>query len=476
MPGAKHKLVTIGDSLTQGFMSGAIHRADIAFPAMVAEALGAQTSFTSPDFSGGGGLPINLERVLRTLSDRFGTRINPFEFPFATRLANSLLEETEDYWERGRGSRGVLDASPPHNLAVWGFELGDAGTITPRICEAIMPRATDALLPSLPEQAMYRTARRVLNPAGIADAMDLTQLGAARRLASLGGIENLFLFLGANNCLGTVASLSIKRSEAADLTRLRPHRTANLYRPEHFEALFARFADEAGAIGAERIFVATIPHVTIPPVSRGVAPDSRDEHGYYAYYTRPWIWDEDFDPDKHPRLTREEAREIDQTIDVYNETIRKAAAQRGWSTVGTAELLSSLAFRRSGGEPPATFPTGLKAALVSHRKTAHLVDGDEVRLDTRFICGDSGRLVRGGLFSLDGIHPTTIGYGLVADLLLREMARAGANGSAEKLNWEAIVAADTLVMDPPALLDSLRDTLGFLDHCGFLSLVIGEFL
>ena len=35
-----HRLVTIGDSITQGFMSGAIFRTDLSWPAMVAHELG----------------------------------------------------------------------------------------------------------------------------------------------------------------------------------------------------------------------------------------------------------------------------------------------------------------------------------------------------------------------------------------------------------------------------------------------------
>jgi hypothetical protein len=475
MAPVKHRLVTIGDSLTQGFMSGAIHRPDIAFPSMVARALGVADSFVTPDFHGAGGLPVNLERVLRTLSDRFGSRINPFELPFAARMAQELLEETEDYWERGRGSMSIPGAALPHNLAIWGYELGDASSITPRLCDGLVASATDSLLPSVPEHAMYRTARRVLNCAGLADAMDLTQIGAARRLASLGGIENLFVFLGANNCLGTVASLSIHRSEEADLTRLRPRRGANLYRPEHFAKLFERFATDVQSVGAERIFIATIPQVTIPPVSRGVPADSRDANGYYDFYTRPWIWDDSFDAGKHPCLTRRDAREIDDTISVYNETIRKIAELRGWIVVDTAALLASFAFRRAGGNPNGVFPEGLRAALLKRRETAHLVNGQQIQLDTRFVSSDRGRLAKGGLFSLDGIHPTTIGYALIADLLLREMAAVGVAVD-RGLDWDAIVAADALVNKPPALLESLRDALGLLDTCGLLSLVMQEFV
>jgi len=476
MTHSRHRLVAIGDSLTQGFMSGAIHRADISFPSMVGRALGGDEPFRVPDFFGAGGLPINLELVTRSLSDRFGSRINAFELPFALHTALSILEETEDYWERRRGAQAVPGAITPHNLAVWGFELADAFTLTPRLCDAAIPAPTDDLLPSLPEQALYRTARRVMNPSRNPDGQDLTQIGAARRLAAEGGIENLFVFLGANNCLGTVAALSIQWSEEQDLTRLRPERTANLYRPEHFSRLFTSMASQLTTLAAERVFVATIPHVTIPPVSRGTPADSRDADGYYDYYTRPWIWDDDFDPRLHPHLTRSQAREIDATIDDYNDTIGKIADQQGWIVVDTAALLRDLAFRRSGGQVAYRFPDGLKAALGDDPDTQHLVRDGVVTLDTRYLGSTDGRLHQGGLFSLDGIHPTTLGYGLIADLLLQAMVDGGVQVEHRSPDWQAIVAADLLVRRPPVMLESLRESLTFFDRCGLLSRVIQCFM
>src|SRR4051812_16906292 len=66
---ARHRLVTVGDSLTQGFMSGAIHRTDISWPAITAYELGLTAEqFTYPSYewpTGPGGLPIDLERLAR---------------------------------------------------------------------------------------------------------------------------------------------------------------------------------------------------------------------------------------------------------------------------------------------------------------------------------------------------------------------------------------------------------------------------
>ena len=71
----RHRLVAIGDSMTQGFMGGAVHRTDVSYPVMLAQALGTASAFAVPDFRGQGGLPINLEQLIRRLSARYGEAI-----------------------------------------------------------------------------------------------------------------------------------------------------------------------------------------------------------------------------------------------------------------------------------------------------------------------------------------------------------------------------------------------------------------
>ena len=65
-----HRLVTVGDSLTHGFMSAAIHRTDLSWPAITAFELGLSAEqFTFPTYewpTGPGGLPLDLERLARS--------------------------------------------------------------------------------------------------------------------------------------------------------------------------------------------------------------------------------------------------------------------------------------------------------------------------------------------------------------------------------------------------------------------------
>ncbi len=478
------KLVVIGDSLSQGFMSGAIYRTDISYPMMLADVLGCRESMSVPDFWGKGGLPINLERILHKLGERHGNVLDWWELAPALARCRNLLDEVEDYWERLAGSRPVLHGGEHDNLSVWGFEVSDALEVTEEACRRALPDQVDNLLSQIPEMSMFRTARRVLNPRFDPRRADRSQVEAATELAQQDGIENLIMYLGANNALSAVATLEIELSEDEDLWRARQDRTCNLYRPEHFERLYHQLADRVDDIGAQRVFTATIPHVTIPPVTRGVSPGGTIRGGgspgrrYYEYYTRPWIWDRDFNPHRHTRLRREDAQRIDLSIDRYNDVVRDEARARGWHCTDLCAVLDGLAFRSTGGHPPTPLPDGLLEALARRPTLAYLLDRDSPALDTRFLTlDDEGRITKGGLFSLDGIHPTTIGYGLLASAFLETMQKEAPElGVADaQLDWDAIVAADTLINQPPQLLANLEPCLGFLDRGGLLSSVLRLF-
>ena len=488
------RLVSIGDSLTQGFQHGAIRRCEWSYPAMVARAIGAD--YVVPNFNPGPGGPIvDIEELTKRVSKIAGKRINLLEAPAVGVAALSYLSELEDYWERGPGTRapegGPLDH---HGLAVWGFEVLDALTLSDAVCLRNTPKATDQnwFQNQVIEFAMYRTARRVLNPNRILGLAELTQVQRAKKLAEeQGGIENLVLALGANNALGTCTQLALRWSQSADYRKLAHQRTCTIWEPEHFRTIYDRLVAETKQIGAKNVFVLNVPHVTIPPVTRGVSPHSGepDADGYYEYYTRFWIWDKDFDPDRHDCIRREDARTIDATIDEYNAHIAKVARDNGWHLVDMCALLDGLAFRRNAGKPPFQFPAELVRALRDNAATAERVRPDgTILLDSRFFAVPDKppaadqpadvwqKLYRGGLFGLDGVHPTTVGYGLVADRLLAVMRAAGVSmqGAPGELSWPDIVAADTLLTKPPAVLADLQGWAGVLFSRSPLIKAIGQ--
>jgi hypothetical protein len=474
------KLVTLGDSLTQGFQHGAVRRSDWSFPAMLARALGG-APFPVPDFSAGGigGPLVDLELLLGQLSEACGDELELWEAPRAISIVLKAMGLVEDYWERGAGTAPSLTGPLHHNLGCWGFEVLDAITLSDATCRSAITPPRNNWVVQLPEFGMYRSALRVFNPAQDPQQSQLTQLGLAERIGARSGIENLLVALGANNALGTCVTLDVRHSENADLKRLSHDRNCNLWRPQDFEQAYGRLAAQIADIKAERVFVATVPHVTVPPVTRGVSPQAKRDgtpelvDGHYEYYTRFWTWDEHFNPLFSDKLTRKQASEVDATVDAYNRIIVEEAERRGWHVIDLCMLLDRLAFRRNAGKPPYQLPDGLVAALKANPLTQHRVRPDgTVLLDTRYFRIPAERpsddastktwqeAYCGGIFGLDGIHPTTTGYGIIAYEVLKVFQSAHVPGAdPEQLDWRAIVQNDTLLCTPPALLESLEATL-----------------
>ena len=104
----KHRLVSIGDSLTQGFKSGAIFEPQLSYPAIIAWEMGlADDAFRYAPFNGQGGLPVNLEYLLHKLDHAYGRDINLLEVPLAAISLRQWLDDIEDYWERGPGATAL---------------------------------------------------------------------------------------------------------------------------------------------------------------------------------------------------------------------------------------------------------------------------------------------------------------------------------------------------------------------------------
>src|SRR4051812_33175662 len=61
---SRHRLVTIGGSLTHGFQSGALFNTDLSYPAIIAHELGWAQQFRYPKYPGYGGIPLNIELLI----------------------------------------------------------------------------------------------------------------------------------------------------------------------------------------------------------------------------------------------------------------------------------------------------------------------------------------------------------------------------------------------------------------------------
>jgi hypothetical protein len=92
----RHRLVAIGDSLTHGFQSGAIYNTDVSYPAIIAHEMGWYDHFRHPRYFGEGGLPLNLELLIRELEQKFGDKMDWWEAPLALFEARRFMARVED--------------------------------------------------------------------------------------------------------------------------------------------------------------------------------------------------------------------------------------------------------------------------------------------------------------------------------------------------------------------------------------------
>jgi hypothetical protein len=470
-----HRLVTIGDSLTHGFQSGAVFNTDVSYPSIIAAELG-WGEFRYPRYDGFGGLPINIELLVRDLERRYGRRLDWWELPLALFHARRRMDEIEDYWERGPGAAPPRLAAVNHNLAVYGWDLRDALERTTATLRAELDRPRDNLIRQFVENAGERAALRVLPGFDDAAARHTVFTAAAALGAEAGGggdgIETLVVFLGANNALQTITQLRVRWSDTGYDT-LAGKKAYTVWRPSHFAAEFDRVAEQVRGIRARHVIWCTVPHVTIAPLARGVGTKVEPGSRYFPYYTRPWVEARDFHPGQDAHLTANQARAIDSAIDQYNshivDTVRAARRDgRDWLLLDTCGLLDRLAARRYLEDPAARPPWWHPYPLPPELRALDPVP------DSRFLGSDGTRRTAGGLFSLDGVHPTTIAYGVLAQEVITVMRAAGVQfrlpddrtvrPDPVRVDFARLLRRDTLVTAPPGNLSSGLGILRWADE------------
>lgn len=445
-----HRLVTIGDSLTHGVSSGAVFHTTVSWPAQVARALGID-DFAVPRYGGPlDGLPLNLEALVRQAQQAFGEDISLFEKLRAPLVLHGIVDANEDFWESGPGAEPAAIDVRYHNLGIYGWDVRDALSFSAaRAAAAVGGPQRDNLLGAKPARDNDIAANSVLAPFGI----DATQVSAAAWHGLNGGIDTLIVSLGANNALDAVVSKSVAWSDVG-FDDIDAKGVFNVWRPTHFAQEYGQLVGTLLDIPARRVVLTTVPHVTIAPIAKGVNPDRPGEKWqegsrYFPYYTDPWIDEEDFRANKHRHLTHQQARAIDSAIDQYNSTITDAvrharADGRDWYVLDLCGVLDSLAYRRFERDSAAA----RRSNWVPYELPEAIAD-----LDTRrFKCDEHGRS-QGGLFGLDTIHPTICAYGIIAHEALDVLRIAGVPTT--QIDFAAVRAADTLVADPPELVDDV---------------------
>jgi lysophospholipase L1-like esterase len=448
------QLVAVGDSLTQGFASGAISRTDKSYPKMIADCMGlGPNDFRLPDFTGAGGLPLNIEGIARQLEKDYGNNISNFQWIGAILDIHSYLDRVEDYWERGHGNMPLGVDVLFNNVAVFGFEVADC-VLTAAQCKNKFKDTIDNVFLPIVAASRERTAYRTLNPQ-YQSGLDATrtQIEVCRQIVAVDGkIENLIVALGANNCLPTVVKLKVDMTGQAPPG---PFSGYTLWSTSAFQQDYSLLVSQIEALNVGHVFVGNVPHVTIPPLAHGVMKNGGPlppNEKYFDYYKYFWVKDGDFNPLFHKHLIKAQAEQIDAQIDAYNQIIADEVKRHAnWHLVDLCSVLDQLAIRRNHGVPTYPMPVAIADLGVGYFQ----------------IAADLKVQVGTGLFSLDGVHPTNCGYAIMAQEFI-EVMRPFVAGIKD-VDFAAIRADDSLVTNPPYTLADMVGMLGALDKYFFFT-------
>jgi len=480
------KLFTIGDSVSQGFMSAGAAKPQFSYNTLLAQLLN-DDAYSYLTWKPEHHLKVDLELIFRELEDHYGTNIRGLEWLAALKRINSIMDEAEDYFERGEGKLGnPVDGTSDyfHNVAVEGMDVGDAWLVTPNLCRSVVEdmkneeARKDNFFGSASD-SFYRNAYRVLNPGGRDKDEQFGGYSALQWLeyhAKNEGIENTIVWLGANNALGTVIGLEIKQTpgkgEPLNTSRLK-RQEWNLWHPDDFEAEYRQMIESVdSSMRSNRadnwnVFVGTVPFVTIAPVTRGVGKEEviTDVTGnkalYYQYYTYFPVTSVELALSTEQYLTMSEAQQIDETIYEFNQTIKEEVkrlnvehGQDRYHIVDTGKALRDMAIKRNLGKPSYAFPKEVRQHYPKpNTKYYH--------------CTRAGKVEAGGIFSLDGIHPSPTGQGLIAWEFLKVMKKASVVPDSAELDWKSILASDAFLKKPIKLMPEIYE------HDSLISFVTG---
>lgn len=480
------KLFTIGDSISQGFMSGAAANPQLSYNKLIADKMGlSYNNYSYLEWDEKYKTKVDLEYILRMLESKFGPDVSGWrEWGRAIKKIYDFIDAKEDYFERGDGKLGNpvnTNSSFFHNVSVEGMDVSDAWKVTPKLCKEIVNNPDNEesyedgkFIESFP---FYRNAYRVLNPGGTATETANNKKSPIEWLNTHTsnqnvGVENLILWLGANNALGTVIDLSIKQTEN-DKNKLPMNMNSreekskfNLWHPNDFEAEYKELMKRVDTAMKKnpssmnwKVFVGTVPFVTIAPIAKGVGNsyqiagqyfgNSKITGQYYDNYIH-FFMKEKTAKELGQYLTMRDAILIDTSIAKYNDIIKKLIKKYNsdhgsdrYFIVDTNKSLYDMAWRRNSFKPTYKYPK--------------YFDFVHPNIDTKYYhVNKYGKTDAGGIFSLDGIHPTAIGQGLIAWEFLKEMKKAGVVKNSN-LPWKEIFASDTLRAKPIKLMHELYE-------------------
>ena len=431
-------MMVIGDSLAQGCRSLSVTSLLCSQSWSARVAAVQKWQFVPPNHP----RPVlfDLEREIRNL--------NPVSLP----LDNIVLEgfvgrylKNLDDWQHQIPQTTVYF----DNLALAGALVGDLYNRSAKSCDdsiktLVGDNPFDALkISSVGELHIAINGRYVLNPSKDPAYDNYTQLD----WVALRKPKNLFVQIGHNHGLfavGFSGSICNINNPEDSITQPGAGQTDNFW--DQWQILATRLANLSSEV--ERIYIVLLPKVgavgNLMPLGNG-----RDADGYAPAYDPTFS--------THPRLPGPQLKQIDTAIKSVNAKIKdiilteqaKAKAAARTIFIDAYQILNTYDFKNSEDN--------------SQRIP---ITGNEI-VDNRYLNGHlrfgwppipNEELCSGGFFSVDGMHPSGVGYAVIAQNILKPL---GATAIPADILAQAY-NDDSLLSDYPAELDMLVDLLKVL--------------
>jgi len=403
--------MAIGDSLYQGVRSMTI-KADLCLksvPAQVAKALG-DTAFVSPD--PGNPMIIDPERWLK----------------YPLQLERELAEYAV-YWQRQPGSPHGLACFD--NVSVAGSEVWHLYDFTAKQGRAQAQEEFDKLggaplsLSSIGKVNLSRmiygiNSRFVLNPSNRTEHDDKTQIDwvaerkPRRLLVNIGSNNGLWDMCMKGNPKAAFNFGTPGGSDPNDYSQIERLATALDSLPPEVETIYFN------SLGRPRCVA------NLMPVPDNVEWATHPGAGYFPSYENSFAERIDYNV-----LTAGEMIALDQLVADVNariaEILTKGITRHRLAFVDFYGLLTDNDAKHWGDA---------RAPWAGGRRISN----------NTFASGAGGGLAHGGLFGLDGMHPTTVGYGIVAQRVLDVIAQTESTASqAAKVDLDALCREDWLI-------------------------------
>ncbi len=406
------EMMAIGDSLYQGVRSLTIKSGMMKFsaPAMVSEALGIRHRFSCPDPLQP--IIIDMEQWLRW-------------FPDMGAIRDDIAENTRYWLKTPKSPSGRLFFE---NVAVASATVADLYTDTWRRANTYV-KAQPSNLPGrfrkfdfnnidLSRLMQMMNTRFTLNPSGDLRFADLSQVGIVEHRLP----KRLLVNIGANNGLWDIAleGNPAGKLDMADEMKILAHCLSKL--PKDVKSIFFNMLPPPS----------TVPNLMPLPdyVERRKKPG---EGNYYDLYENRFGFG-------YGTITGKQMADLDAMVAKANaetQSILRAAfgSDRRLHFVDLSKLMRSYDSKHQKR-------TTKNVVKLKNKKTLTNVTTEANPIPFP-------AFARGGFQGLDGMHPTVVGYALMAREVLRSIADASGSARPKTVNLDQAFRRDGLLTDMP---------------------------